>query len=689
MNDFSFIEEWKKQMKSTLMLMGYSEDKIDKKINEEVKKKLFNPQVNLVNSYTHENAESNLIDVYDYVKNNKVILAGNATVLMHQDTKQSINIKMIEFNAMKRGISKKKMYENISNIVKFRLHNNSQKTYKLKNNAYYGNNGSPTSVFYNEETAPAVTLTAQIVISSCFCVFEALLGNNHKFYDANDAVRWINVVLTEFKNLPSKIDNFVYEHEITENMLIDKLCKLFYKLNDTDVNIITKIVTGLSKEEIIFLYYKNNIKDFLKLSYVKKIIHDVLHNINYHDNIDKLEDADVSILETLENKNVKEYNKKVDDMAFINPYKVPVEIVDSVKEFTKVCMTYVYTAIMPINRRFRLKDKTRDSVIHVDTDSCIIQLDTIIDYIEDIKNDNIPNMSNIFIKINMLCYMMTDTVQDILYKYSVESGMAERYYKQLTMKNEFLWINFILGKVKKRYLAQVLLKEGAYLKGMHTEYKGFDFIKSGTSDDVYDFFDEIIKQHIINQSPPDVASVKNKLDDFINNITTSVGELLETKYLPLYRVAVAEAYKDPISMQQYRATTIWNTLYPEYKVLVPDTIYLLSLNIIEPSDIIDLKDIEPEIYTKLCDILESGSKLSEYKIRHLAIPQGMDIPEWCKPYIDTDDLLNKIIGPFKGVVDALGLTTLICGKDIRVKNENGKTKTIRKTYPKISTIINH
>ena len=70
-----------------------------------------------------------------------------------------------------------------------------------------------------------------------------MLGNNHKFYDANDAVRWINVVLTEFKNLQSKIDNFVYEHEITENMLIDKLCKLFYKLNDTDVNIITKILS--------------------------------------------------------------------------------------------------------------------------------------------------------------------------------------------------------------------------------------------------------------------------------------------------------------------------------------------------------------------------------------------------------------------------------------------------------------
>ena len=56
----------------------------------------------------------------------------------------------------------------------------------------------------------------------------------------------------------------------------------------------------------------------------------------------------------------------------------------------------------------------------------------------------------------------------------------------------------------------------------------------------------------------------------------------------------------------------------------------------------------------------------------MAIPNNETIPEWCKPYIDYNTVINNILGQFKGVLDVFGIDCPETGKSI--KSVNRKTR---------------
>ena len=78
----------------------------------------------------------------------------------------------------------------------------------------------------------------------------------------------------------------------------------------------------------------------------------------------------------------------------------------------------------------------------IDTDSNILSLDTSIDFIMDniIKGETFgrPFVNNIYICVNMLAYVLTDAVTDILLTYGEYSNVPEEYRSIFNMKNEFL-----------------------------------------------------------------------------------------------------------------------------------------------------------------------------------------------------------------------------------------------------------
>lgn len=67
-------------------------------------------------------------------------------------------------------------------------------------------------------------------------------------------------------------------------------------------------------------------------------------------------------------------------------------------------------------------------------------------------------MNNIFICINMLAFMSTSAVQDILATFGKYSNVPEEYRPIYNMKNEFFFSKLLIGTVKKRYISKIVLR---------------------------------------------------------------------------------------------------------------------------------------------------------------------------------------------------------------------------------------
>ena len=91
---------------------------------------------------------------------------------------------------------------------------------------------------------------------------------------------------------------------------------------------------------------------------------------------------------------------------------------------------------------FKLKNFKRNVVTVIDTDSNILSLDTIINYLFDhvIKGRDFGRSyeNNIYIAVNILAYSLTSAVTDILLTYGKYSNVPEEYRPIYNMKNEFL-----------------------------------------------------------------------------------------------------------------------------------------------------------------------------------------------------------------------------------------------------------
>ena len=79
---------------------------------------------------------------------------------------------------------------------------------------------------------------------------------------------------------------------------------------------------------------------------------------------------------------------------------------------------------------------------------------------------------NIYIAINSITYIITSVVTDILLYYGECSNVEESHRPRYNMKNEFFFSKLIIAKTKKRYLSQILLREGNRLKKPKTDVKG-------------------------------------------------------------------------------------------------------------------------------------------------------------------------------------------------------------------------
>lgn len=524
----------------------------------------------------------------------------------------------------------------------------------------------------------ATTLTAQQVISTTETTFEAFLADNFFFIDVNECFFWLNCVIDE----EYELDPFV--NIISLEKVYDRLKSRFMVWKDDYHDVLWAYLKNLKPDDWTRIYYKNNLINFINdHDDMKSLIEKVFRKVENTPTA-KCND-DIPVEYRLKYPTAKKYNVFVNERKFMNPNVIPDTVKTEMDLINTLCMKYVYIPFLAFDRIYRLKYFERKAVIIVDTDSNILNCTPWIEYCQQniMKSEyGRDEMDNVFIGVNTITYMLTNVVGNILMFYGEHAHIPEKFRSRFTMKNEFFFTKLIVGRKKKRYVSMIKLREGNIYNPERFDIKGFDFMKSGTSEKASELYSRLTKEKLLMPETPDIKGLMAELRVFEKEIRRDLEHGHKT-YLPIVNVKEDAAYKPEKiwSIQSKKAVFCWNAIYPDNTIELPSKVNILKLNIFRESDLDGLQQINPELHERIINKVfhSRNEKIAKTGLQVIAIPSNVDIPIWLIPYISYDTIINNILKQFGSVLEMVDIPYVKVGKTI-----NG----IDRKSKKFSNIIN-
>jgi hypothetical protein len=643
MRENYFIQDWLKTVKTTVKLNypdikdGELEDFLCSVIDNNIKV----PIATLDNNYIHTTKRVDVLTLMQWIKNNNFIIAGNGTIFKNHDQEYNPSIHFLIDLKKSRDNMKSDMKKLDPKTYEYAMKDMGQLNEKLLMNSDYGAGGSPITYFYNLYCAVSTTATGQSMISTAMCCFEDFFSDNVKFIDFDDCSQYISNIVNEPFNGDLSLVEDKKAHEVFE-----RLKEKFIEYKEDYNYPLFSMLLNIDQDNLNRIYYKNNLYSFARLPKVKKLLFKIIDETD----------------------------------LFLDPNKPPKENKSDLELLWSWIDEWVVYNYFAFNRIGRLTCDPRDTVCTIDTDSNMLCLAPWFDFMIDevIKGDRkimestyknytyeINGEDTVFEGEKMLVYKICNTITYIasqviakhLKKFAITSGVPEMYHNRIHMKSEFLFRKMLLTTTKKRYMAKIMLREGTVFE--KREIKGLDFLKSECNDFTREFISNLMNEELL-EKPTDDIVVKNIING-ARELAESVRGSLERgekNFLTPKKCKEAAAYKNPWSEQSFRGAYAWNMLYPDMGIEFPDTVDIVQLNIHKIEDISDLEEKDPEMYNKIKRYIFE-SKLEEVRkkaLTVLAIPKNIpEIPEWCRPYINYDKIINDNTTKLRPLLEALGV----------------------------------
>lgn len=637
----------------------YNKNDVENIVTRVTKEYLRDPSINMSNSVKHENIDINLTKLCDWIDKKEPVVSGNATFYCQPDVLESPTSNMLRSLKKERKLVKNEMYKFQPGSDEYQSKDLDQQNKKVIMNAEYGGSGTPTAAFYTKEGPSATTLMAQSIITTMAAFFESYVGDNQVFFSINECFDWMmKVVKDKIEKIPSWVSR------PTVNETIKRISKHFHIFDIDDYPYITSFVESCSDDEICYLFYANNLKEFIRRNpNISNYIYSLLEKLPllHAEEKNVPEEYKNRFFDDNDGKGIVKYNKWVSKEMFLDPYSIPDCINNEIEHLRKYLTQFVYVEYITPDSIVKLNNHLRNTVLLVDTDSNIINADIFVSFItKEIFPDekwNRPMIYNEMILVNVLASMLDPCVAKLLDYYGRMHNMNKEARAELTMKNEFMFRRFFLMKTKKRYAASIVLREGNIILPFKLEIKGMDFIKAGVTDEVTNRLTEMLENHILFSEDLELHELMKELKKFENEIYHDL-KIGGTKYLKQQQFKAEEAYKKPWSIQVYKGTVIWNLLYPDNKINSLDRVSILKLIITKPEDLDIIKDKYPKEYMEvLTKIFNSDiPELRKVGFKLIAIPNTVKtIPEWLLPLIDKDIIVSDVISSFRSIIDALNI----------------------------------
>ena len=520
------------------------------------------------------------------------------------------------------------------------------------------------------------------IIAASITFFESFLANNVQFGSLDEVVTFIDNIRMEKSKRQLKDCN-VLDGNVS-------LAKCFFKIIATtgymwvpskkETLIIWDMLSRVDQEDLNRIYYKNNLFEFCDNSKIKTLI--------------------VSMLTTLKT-------------PFMDPNKVPAEIKDQMETLVGLIKEYVYYEYLTLDKLDRVESMPRDTVLIVDTDSCIISLEAwyqfVIgdtkgidmpikhqkyDVIKLIKADEFGDMPKLKV-VELVDYeydydfyndklvakhrainpmklipedglrcsiidIMSHVISQLILTYM--KNFCDRHYSTspnrkclLIMKNEFLFKSILLTYVKKHYAANTLLQEGRTVpKNAALSVTGLELDKAGTPKSTADELKRILFEEILDsETGVDQMKILNSLAVLEKKIFKSLVSG-ETTYHKPARIKPMTSYAMPMRIQGIKASYVYNQLRPEGTEPIDlekrNSLLIIKVKL-DKKTVEDIKFDNPTMYEKAVKLIKEVGDISS-----IAINYGDSIPEWVINFIDYDTIINDNLKGFP--TDEVGINTL-------------------------------
>lgn len=196
---------------------------------------------------------------------------------------------------------------------------------------------------------------------------------------------------------------------------------------------------------------------------------------------------------------------------------------------------------------------------------------------------------------------------------------------------------------------------------MNISNKGVDHLKATCNDFTRNFITNLFATEVLEKEGDiSVKNVINGARELASTVRSSL-ENGEKTFLSPMKAKEAGAYKFPYREQSFRGSYAWNVIYPDMEIEFPDTVDIVHLNITKIEDIEDMKSDYPTEYENIKRYIFE-SKIEEIRKKGLlvlALPKNVkSIPEWCKPYLNYDKIVNDNTSKLNSLIESLGVSTI-------------------------------
>ena len=671
------IEMYKEEMIKMMSLSFpnvYEED-IKAAVEASVKKRFQDVDCTLYNNYKGRELNTTLYNLTKYIESKKPIVTSFGVLFARHGDIENPMYDFVQELAEMRVKYKNEMLRHPKGSEEYNRYNLLQSLAKIDMNSLYGSMGSPTSIFFNMHVAPAITAQGRALISASIVFFEAFLSNNLWFGSMEEVETYIYNIITEqpyrqFKDEELGVRNVTVE-ETLFNLL--KNCGYFWAPSKKEGLVLYDQLTRLSQEDLNRVYYKNNLEEFCKTPKIVNLITNTLITL---------------------------------DSPFLNPNKPPKEISEHLKLLLDYLKEYVYYEYPFIDKMDKVTVMPRDSVLIVDTDSCIISLENWFRFISQfikgidmsIRHMSIDVFSKIEVDefgdrppikvmeivddcydydfytdklietkrkinpmkmipedglrssiINIISYILSQLILDYMQAINVRDHSSTPDWPDLMiMKNEYLFKSILLGFVKKHYASYVLVQEGHMVpKENALAITGFELDKVGTPKSTSDRMKRILFEQILDtEDGVDQLQVLNSLSILEKQIYDSLLKG-ETKFYKPAKIKAARVYKDPMTQQGIKASYAYNNLKLPGEPLInldENNSVIIIKTKIDKKVIEKIKETDPEFYAKAMKLLN----MENYKngITSVAIHFDDPVPQWVIPYINYQEIIQNNLNSF-------------------------------------------
>lgn len=669
--------DYVKEMVSTILQIDpkLKKDEVEAIVIRKMKERMMDPSIVMDNNVTGQQEQVGLSDMCNWIDKHKPVISGNATFYMQPSVLVSPTSRMLRILKRLRKEIKKLMFKFKPEDDEYQRYDLDQGNAKVVMNAEYGASGAPMAAFYNKYGPAATTLMAQSIITTMAAFFEGYVGDNQKFYHINECMDWMNTVRAKKEKIPRWIQTPTVDET-------SRRIKSHFILYDSAHNyVIDKYLNNCQDDELTYLFYANNMKDFIRRHpKMKQLIQTILLSLPRYE----AAVGEVPVQFNDRFPSVEKYNKWVSEEMFMNPYNIPAVIKDPMGELTELMNQFCFVEYLTPDSIVKLNNHKRKAILLVDTDSNVINANIFVDFV---MEELFPEESfqrgplyNDMICVNILASVLDKCVINILDHYGKVHNMDEEARTELAMKNEFMFRRFFLMLKKKRYATSIALREGNIMYPFKTEIKGLDFIKAGVTDDVTKKFTGMLENYILFSEELELHELMREIKRFEKEIREDL-ENGGVRYLKPQSYKSEGAYKKvknketgmeesrAWSIPVFRAAQIWNELYPQQKIYSLDKVKIVKLMVTGLSDLEVIKQRYPDDYKLISDkIFHSNQReLVAAGLKVIAIPSTVEkIPDWLIPLIDYDVIISDVIASFRSVLEALKI------EEINLKTPNGK-----------------